>query len=192
MFKKLIFIIPVAIFTLISAPISAHACDFVCPEGQETCENPCEDGLDGSTITGTIAEPTGDTAEILETAESEDESAAVPAGEFPATNVGTVSESPDAAEILETDTEPNPVIAKIEQIAEEQLGLTLDAETWPLVLSATALILTVLLIIIINLIARSKARKATAKANREDLAAGLDALNPAQSPANEFNGFRDL
>lgn len=171
MFKKLIFIIPVAIFTLISAPLSAHACDYVCPEGQETCENPCPDSFDGPII-GTIAEPTGDTAEILTTTADEEDTAAT-------TSTDETAE-PDPAAVAgrdedteSTTDEKNPVIAKIEQLAEEKLGFTLNSETWPLVLSASTLILTVILIIIINLVARSKARKATAKADRQDLANGL-------------------
>lgn len=161
MFKKLIFIIPVAIFTLISTPVSTYACDYVCPEGQETCDNPCADDP-VNLITGEIAEPTGDTAEILTMAEVEEAPATVP-GE---SSVASISENIE-------DAEKNPVIAKIEQLAEEKLGFTLDSETWPLVLSASALILTVILIIIINLVARSKSRKATAKADRQELANGL-------------------
>lgn len=174
MFKKLIFIIPVAIFTLISAPINTYACDSACPEGQETCENPCENDFN-NLVTGTIAEPTGDTAEVLTTSENND-AAATPADELPEDTIAAISESNENVNNVENDettAEKNPVIAKIEQLAEEKLGFTLNSETWPLVLSASALILTVILIIIINLVARSKARKATAKANHQDLANGL-------------------
>lgn len=169
MFKKLIFIIPVAIFTLISAPTSTYACDYVCPEGQETCENPCSNSFDGPII-GTIAEPTGDTAEILTTDETPDDAPATTVDESQANELATLVTT---GENDETPVEKNPIIAKIEQLAEEKLGFTLNSETWPLVLSASALILTVILIIIINLIARSRARKATAKADRQELANGL-------------------
>ena len=172
MFKKLIFIIPVAIFTLISAPAGAYACDFVCPEGQETCENPCPEEFAEQPIVGTVAEPTGDTAEILATTVDEETAPAeVPTDNTAKPNPATIA-GPD--ENIETSAdEKNPIIAKIEQLAEEKLGFTLNSETWPLVLSASALIVTVILIIIINLSARSKSRKATAKADRQDLANGL-------------------
>lgn len=168
MFKKLIFIIPVAVFTLISMPASVHACDYTCPEEQETCANPC-DGESTDLITGEIAEPIGDTAEILTTVETGDTATDTTQED----NTPVVAED---AENTETSTEENPlapVVAQIEQFAEEKFGFTLNSETWPLVLSASALILTVILIIIINLIAHHKARKATAKANRQELADGL-------------------
>lgn len=166
MFKKLIFIIPVAILTLSSAPLSAHACDYICPEGQETCESPCSD--EPSIITGTIAEPTGDTAEILTT--SEDAPAATPTDESQNNEVTPAEDAETAA-----PAEKGPFIATIEQFAEEQLNFTLDHETWPLVLSASALTLTVILIIIINLVARRKARK-FAESDRHDLMDGVEGL----------------
>lgn len=169
MFKKLIFIIPVAIFILISAPSITYACDYVCPEGQETCANPCAEESE-ELITGTIAEPTGDTAEILTVDETPDDAPTATVDESQANELATLVTT---GENDETPVEKNPIIAKIEQLAEEKLGFTLNSETWPLVLSATALITTVILIIIINLVARSKSRKATAKADRQELANGL-------------------
>lgn len=172
MFKKLIFIIPVAIFTLISSPSSTYACDYTCPEGQETCANPCNDEP-GDLITGAIAEPTGDTAEILTTAETEDTPTTIPTDDSQENNTPLITESTEDTEVSTEQNPIAPVIAKIEQFTEEKLGFTLNSETWPLVLSASALILTVILIIIINLIARHKTRKATAKANHQELANGL-------------------
>jgi hypothetical protein len=195
MFKKLIFTISVGmvgIFTLISMPNSTYAT--------------------GDIITDTIEEPTISSEEALAIAETFDTttSETVPADETPLPDeaapsdeiesTGEVIPATDSTAENAEETVMNrfdAIVTSALTFIEEQFGVTIDRETVPLILSAAALILTVLLIIIINLIAHKKSRKIIEKSDRQELAAGLNAnnfgdLNNRPDLASGLNEFRDL
>lgn len=195
MFKKLIFTISVGmvgIFTLISMPNSTYAT--------------------GDIITDTIEEPTISSEEALATAEVFDTttSETVPADETPLPGETAPSDEIESTgEVIPatdntTENAEETVMGRFDAVVtsaltfiEEQFGVTIDRETVPLILSAAALILTVLLIIIINLIAHKKSRKIIEKSDRQELAAGLNAnnfgeLNNRPDLASGLNEFRDL
>lgn len=195
MFKKLIFTISVGmvgIFTLISMPNSTYAT--------------------GDIITDTIEEPTISCEEALAIAETFDTttSETVPADETPLPDeaapsdeiesTGEVIPATDSTAENAEETVMNrfdAIVTSALTFIEEQFGVTIDRETVPLILSAAALILTVLLIIIINLIAHKKSRKIIEKSDRQELAAGLNAnnfgdLNNRPDLASGLNEFRDL
>ena len=195
MFKKLIFTISVGmvgIFTLISMPNSTYAT--------------------GDIITVTIEEPTISSEEALAIAETFDTttSETVPADETPLPDeaapsdeiesTGEVIPATDSTAENAEETVMNrfdAIVTSALTFIEEQFGVTIDRETVPLILSAAALILTVLLIIIINLIAHKKSRKIIEKSDRQELAAGLNAnnfgdLNNRPDLASGLNEFRDL
>lgn len=179
MFKKLIFIIPLALATLVAAPAYADTLNGINTETiaeptavqtadlpvAETTESPILDTLmkvepgeiikvsdDHCLYEGDIAiecpvECQDENGEFLEGCRRQEDGSFV---------VETAKDNPESPEGATDEPETsNSVLATIK----EKLKEIADPETWPLILSAAALILTILLIIIINLIAHRKSRK---------------------------------
>lgn len=139
MFKKLIFIIPLALATLLPLPVYADTLDDI---NTEAIDEPTDAQSSDPSIIETPA-PLGE-QETANNAEQNPEAAAE----------NTQVNSPEEVASLEGAT-TNPIISNIKEKIEE----VVDPETWPLILSAAALVLTIALILIINIIAHSKSKK---------------------------------
>lgn len=140
MFKKLIFIIPLTLAAGLAAP--AHALDDI--------------------VTTAIDEPTTVSAPVAPLAETSS------ANDGPAASADQADSNADDATEPNADNAndaaPTIEISDPENIMScsgmlDCIEENIDPETWPLILSASALILTILLIIIINLIANRKTKK---------------------------------
>lgn len=155
MFKKLIFIIPLTIVALMSAPVATYA-------------------LEDEVFTGTIAEPidtpTGDIPsenDATDPATPAEPSDTTPTESSDATpdDSSSGAPTPEAEPSDEPESTSNPVL--------DQIAKIVDPELWPLILSACALGLSVILIIIINLVARRKSKKIMNQ-DSQDIRSSLD------------------
>ena len=139
MFKKLIFIIPLAFATLLPLPVYADSLDEV---NTEVLDEPTDTQSSDPSIIETPA-PLGE-QETTNNSESTTEVT---------TNDSQVNSPEEVASLEGTTT--NPIFSDIKEKIEE----VVDPENWPLILSAAALVLTIILILTINLIAHNKSKK---------------------------------